>query len=138
MTKRKYYYSLLRYIPDYSLGEQITIGIFYWFVDDNVCQFIYPDNLQRAKYFYPAANLNTLHLYLNRYKEMANIFNPRTEKIDNPDALLTHLYGPINAVSLIFDKPKIGYYDNVEQIITTTNKLFFANYNITAAQKIEK
>jgi hypothetical protein len=137
MREKIYYYSILYYKPDYASGEQITIGVFYWFVEDDACRFIYPDNLQRAKLLYPYANFDTLRQYLNRYAILAENFKPLFRNTSNIEEVITLLYGSKNAVNFIFDKPKIGSYENIGKTIPEQKATYFANYNFYEGKKIK-
>ena len=130
MTSKTFYYSLLRYYPSYVLGEQVNIGIFFWFEDDQCADFIYPSSLQRIKHLYPKSNLSWLQSYLNRYKKIATeIRNERGLFIPaSPTEIIEQSFGAKNAVNLVFDPPKRGTYRDKKELITRYNNTFLGAY----------
>ncbi len=128
--QKKYHLALLRYCPSYVLGEQVNIGIFYFFPDDNKVDFIFPKILTRLKDFYPDIQLKTIREYLQYIKRTTDniVIDTNTIFPENLQQLLEKYFGLPNAVSIFFDNPKSGFYNNIETLKQQHEALYFQSY----------
>lgn len=128
--QKKYYFALLRYCPSYILGEQVNIGILYFFPDENKVDFVFPSPLLRLKDFYPEVQLRVVREYLQHIKKTSQniILETNTFFPENPQELIEKYFGLPNSVSIYFQYPKLGFYSNIETLKKQHDTLYFQAY----------
>lgn len=127
---KKYYFALLRYCPSYILGEQVNIGILYFFPDENKVDFVFPSTLVRLKDFYPEVQLKVVREYLQHIKKTSQniILETNTFFPENPQELIEKFFGLPNSVSIYFESPKLGFYNSIETLKKQHDTLYFQSY----------
>jgi hypothetical protein len=69
--QKKYYVALLRYCPSYVLGEQVNVGILYFFPDENKADFIFPSKLERLKDLFIDVDIRSIRSFLTYIERSA-------------------------------------------------------------------
>jgi hypothetical protein len=128
--QKKYYFALLRYCPSFILGEQVNIGILYFFPDENKVDFVFPSTLVRLKDFYPEVQLRVVREYLQHIKKTSQniILETNTFFPENPQELIEKYFGLPNSVSIYFESPKLGFYSSIETLKKQHDTLYFQSY----------
>jgi hypothetical protein len=61
-------YCLLKFRPSVVLGEQVNIGILFYFKEVSELKFIYPDSLARLSALFPNVDVNRIKKKLKNFK----------------------------------------------------------------------
>lgn len=130
MNKQTCYYSLLYYRPSYITGEQLAIGVLYWFPSERKAVFDYPNHLQRLTSLYEDADLQYLRRYLQRYETIANQIARDGMYLDNrqPQEILEAHYGKEDSVNLVFESFKLALYSEISPFVKHQHTIFFQSY----------
>ena len=123
MDIKKVNYSILKYRPNIILDEQINIGIFFHFIEENLLKFIYPENLSRINKVFLNNNIN--------HKKHLEFFQNKVEsfQINNKDSIviLNTLLVP-DSNCYYFSDIKNTIYKNKNEFIEKYKKTYFVSY----------
>ncbi len=120
-------YSILKYRPSYLLGEQVNIGLLFFFLEDKKVLFLHPSKLRRLTQFYPDTNLRIIKKYLAAFNRKANKIDLPSDLV-NFDNFIEDSFFAKDASSFYFTTVKSGSYTHLSKIIAYYNQLYFGVY----------
>lgn len=123
--KKIFSYSVLRFRPSYLLEEQINVGLLFVFKGAHQVVFIYPENLDRVRQFYPKADSNILKKYLQSFEKKARNLSSHAMNLDN----VFQTFIPNDANSLYLTSPKSGYYSDINTTLDYYRREYFSIYS---------
>lgn len=121
-------YSVLKYRPSYLLGEQVNIGLLFFFLEDKKVLFLHPKKLRRLTQFYPEANLSIIKKYLAAFDRKANKIDLPRDLV-NFDVFIENNFLAKDANSFYFTTAKSGSGTHFKKIIDYYNQLYFSVYD---------
>lgn len=130
MNLKAFQYSLLKYCPSYALGEQVNVGIVFFFKEDLELKFIFPTALSRLHSLFPNVDVRILKSYIKNIKTKINALSKNKsllEKSNFDELLQDHVLTP-DSNSLYFDAIKTSKYTTVEQLLGHYYDLYFNVY----------
>jgi hypothetical protein len=113
------------------LGEQVNVGIFLFFREDNTIKFIFPSALSRLTALFPDAILSQLKTYLHTFKSKVSTLAKEKElikELKTEKLISEHLLVP-DSNSLFFDTVKTTKYKTVKDALEYFEKKYFAPYH---------
>jgi hypothetical protein len=159
MNDKSYYYTVLKYRPNYLLDEQINVGLLFVFLNENRSVFLFPKNLTRLKTLFPKANIGFIRQYLEAFEWQANQLrneisfivenaNPDKDKslpyflhksvfIDKPlSDLVAEKFVVPDATSFYFSDWKSGFDNDTDELLKHYHNLYFAVYEHEEATQL--
>lgn len=80
-------YSVLRYVHSRVYNEQVNVGVFVEYSQQEKCKLFIPDDFTRLNALYPDFRPHFLKVHLNVLKERTNSLNNRKSDLFNGDEL---------------------------------------------------
>ncbi|MEM6299757.1 MAG: DUF3037 domain-containing protein [Bacteroidota bacterium] len=120
---KRFRYTILRWRPSLVLGEQINVGLFFFFEDS--FEYIFTSDWERAKHIQPNAT-NTDFLQTASRSFVSVLANLVPEEVkDWSDKRLYHAIMPEPSNALYFSEFRHGSYDDKEQVLSEYENDFF-------------
>lgn len=126
-----YQYSLLRYTHSQFLGEEVNVGIIFYFPSEDKTVFKYPKNLIRLKHLYKDFPEKLVKSYLAAFEKSALKFAESHEffKIRKLENILPKYFIVPDGSALAFDKVSTGVqFQSIEDTAEDLFKRYFAPY----------
>lgn len=122
-------YCLLKYCPSYALGEQVNVGIFFFFKEELTLKFFFPEALSRLNSLFPATNINVLRTYFKNIQNKIKALSKDKEllKKSTLDDLHKLVLTP-DSSSLFFERVRTSQYNTINNAITYYEKSYFDVY----------
>ncbi|MEN0006760.1 MAG: DUF3037 domain-containing protein [Bacteroidota bacterium] len=123
-------YSILRYRPSLVLGEQLNVGLIFYFASDHTFHFIYPNHLSRISHFYPhLADLTVIRQYLKVFHGIATRLSKGkwSQNVALSDVIQEYFLRK-DANSFFFSEVKFGFSSDADAIISFYKEQFFKYY----------
>lgn len=131
MNLKTFHYSVLKYCPSHSLGEQVNIGILFFFKEEETVKFISPKALSRLSSLFPYININVLKGYLKNIKNKINLFS-KNKKIlrglSPKEFIENNILNP-DSNSLYFSDIRTAKYNTIEQVLNHYYNSYFSVYH---------
>lgn len=104
-------YCLLKYCPSYALGEQVNVGIFFFFKEDLELKFVFPNTLSRLNVLFPTTKISVLKKYFKHIESKVQTLSKNKELLQKStlDDLHRLILTP-DSSSLYFDVVKNSRY----------------------------
>ena len=131
MNLKAFQYSLLKYCPSYALGEQVNVGIVFFFREDLELKFIFPTALSRLHSLFPSTDIRILKSYLKNINTKINALSKDKtllEKSILKEILKDKILTP-DSNSLYFDAIKTSKYTTIGQSLEYYYKSYFSVYH---------
>ncbi|MGB0525597.1 MAG: DUF3037 domain-containing protein [Flammeovirgaceae bacterium] len=114
----------MKYRPSYFLGEEVNIGLLFFFQEEQHFSFVYPNKLSRLTNFYPDTNLPLIRSYLKGFQQkVKQLAIPTTLSRETLEQLLLE-----DATNLYFSPIKSGQYNTIDQTLNYYIKSYFYVY----------
>ncbi len=128
--QKTYYYSIIRYCPSYALGEQVNIGVFYLFPDEQKADIIFPSTLARLNDLFPTVKIHDIKNYLHELQAITKSIelSPSTLFELSAQNIIEEYFGMPNATSIFLDVPTLGLYHNIERVKKEDYEFYFKPY----------
>lgn len=126
-------YSVLKYVHSQNLGEEVNIGIIFYFPSLNHVEFLYPQSLSRINSIYNKFPKSQIIKYLKSFQYQAEYLNKNNiyDKNDLFDfnKFIERFFLRTDATALIFSEAKmaVSFKDDIKNIIEEYFKLYFPN-----------
>lgn len=130
MSLQKFQYSLLKYCPSQLLGEQVNVGILFFFEGDNELKFIYPKALSRLSSLFGHINLNVFKDYFKALKKKVFLLSKDKailRELTINDIIKNELFVP-DSNSLFFGKVETAKYKDFRATLEHYHNQYFAPY----------
>lgn len=131
MNLKAFQYSLLKYCPSYALGEQVNVGIVFFFKEDLELKFIFPTALSRLHSLFPNVDVRIIKSYIKNIRTKINVLSKNKsllEKSNFDELLQDHVLTP-DSNSLYFDAIKTSKYTTIEQLLEHYYNSYFSVYH---------
>jgi hypothetical protein len=131
MNLKAFQYSLLKYCPSYALGEQVNVGIVFFFREDLELKFIFPTALSRLHSLFPSTDIRILKSYIKNINTKINALSKDKallEKSILEEILKDKVLTP-DSNSLYFDEIKTSKYTTIGQSLDYYYNSYFSVYH---------
>ena len=131
MNLKAFQYSLLKYCPSYALGEQVNVGIVFFFREDLELKFIFPTALSRLHSLFPNTDIRILKSYIKNINTKINVLakdKVLLEKSILEEVLKDKVLTP-DSNSLYFDEIKTSKYTTIGQSLEYYYNSYFSVYH---------
>lgn len=129
MRLQPFKYSLLKYCPSQLLGEQVNVGILFFFEAEQKFEFLYPRALGRLKNLFPDADLSNLKHYLETIKHKINQLPEQQGASQDIYQLTRDGLFVADSNSFFFEAVQSSQYRSIPQIIDNYTSQYFSSYH---------
>jgi hypothetical protein len=135
-------YSILKYRHSLLIEESMSIGLLFFFPEEEKIEFHCPTSLSRISHSYPGCDLKGLKLYLNYISKKVSSINKKKKEYFNSlfspsfEDILKEILVPDDS-ALYFSIPKPGIYDESDEIVDFYYRscLNFLNYDLIGDER---
>lgn len=128
----EFQYSLLKYVHSQTLGEELNIGILFYFPEQNKVVFKYPSRLNRFKTLYNTFSESHFKKFLHSFEFKARELSEEilTIKPDSLQSFLSKNFIVKDASSLIFSPAKkaLSFSLDIENVVEEYFKIYFSAF----------
>lgn len=131
MNLKAFQYSLLKYCPSYALGEQVNVGIVFFFREDLELKFIFPTALSRLNSLFPNTDIRILKRYIKNINTKINALSKDKSLLEKSileEVLKDNVLTP-DSNSLYFDEIKTSKYTTIGQSLDYYYNSYFSVYH---------
>lgn len=131
MNLKAFQYSLLKYCPSYALGEQVNVGIVFFFREDLELKFIFPTALSRLHSLFPNTDIRILKRYIKNINTKINALSKDKSLLEKSilgEVLKDNVLTP-DSNSLYFDEIKTSKYTTIGQSLDHYYNSYFSVYH---------
>ena len=136
--KTEFKYSVLKYKHSQFLGEELNVGLLFFFPTLKEVDFLYPSSLQRISKLYRDFSVYTLKKYLKSFdivsSELTKIWNEQSTFFNVPDdeklaKIISENFLVNDSTTLRFSDIKSGKYDNIKELKSYYYNKIFSHYD---------